>query len=77
MAVHKHGKPIADSGIYSRLVAEGKVRLTSFTTDDIDRRPVYPSDWPGSPIQTILAMSDDDATREGEMTRILGGDRQV
>lgn len=41
-----------------------RVRLTSFTTDDIDRRPVYASDRPGSPVATILAMKDEDATRD-------------
>lgn len=81
VTVTKRGKPIAvlvpatgRLGRYSQLVAEGKVRLTSFTTDDIDRRPVYASDRPGSPIQTIIDMKDEDASREAEMRRVLGGE---
>jgi prevent-host-death family protein len=80
VTVTKRGKPIAilvpasgRLGRYSQLVAEGKVRLTSFTTDDIDRRPMYATDRPGSPIQTILDMKDEDATRDVDMHRALGG----
>jgi prevent-host-death family protein len=80
VTVTKRGKPIAilvpasgRLGRYSQLVAEGKVRLTSFTTDDIDRRPRYATDRPGSPIQTILDMKDEDATRDADMHRVLGG----
>jgi hypothetical protein len=61
VTVPQRGKPIAASGKYSRLVAEGKVRLSPFTTDDIDRRPMYTSDRPGSLIQTIIDMQDEDA----------------
>lgn len=83
VTVTKRGKPIAilvpasgRLGRYAPLVAEGKVRLTSFTTDDLDRRPVYATERPGSPIQTILAMKDEDATREAGMRRVLGGERE-
>lgn len=48
------------------------IRLTPFTTDDIDRRPVYASDRPGSPIATILAMKNEDATREAGIHRAIG-----
>lgn len=66
MTVSKRDKPTAvpvpaSVRRYSRLAAEGKVRLTPFTTDDIDRRPVYASARPGSPIQTVIDMKDDDA----------------
>ncbi|MDN3243522.1 type II toxin-antitoxin system Phd/YefM family antitoxin [Glycomyces tritici] len=81
VTVTKRGKPIAilvpasgHLGRYSQLVAEGRVRLTSFTTDDLDRRPRYRSDRPGNPIQTILDMKDEDAGREADMHRILGGE---
>jgi hypothetical protein len=49
-----------------------RVRLTSFTTDDIDRRPVYASDRPGSPVATILAMKDEEATRDTAIRRVIG-----
>lgn len=62
MTVPQRGKPIVASGRYARLVAEGKVRLSPFTTDDIDRRPVYTGDRPGSPIQTIIDMQDEDTS---------------
>jgi hypothetical protein len=49
------------------------IRATPFTTDDIDRRPVYASDRSGSPIATILAMKDEDATRDAAIHRAIGG----
>ena len=38
---------------------------------------MYATDRPGSPMQTIIDMKDEDATCEAEMRRILGRNEQV
>ncbi|THV42904.1 type II toxin-antitoxin system Phd/YefM family antitoxin [Glycomyces buryatensis] len=81
VTVTKRGRPIAillpasdRLGKYTELVKSGQLQLASFTTDDIDRRPLHQTDQPDSPIQTILDMRDADAERETEMLRMLTGD---
>ena len=61
MTVTKRGEPIAivtpvvgPMGKYAKLVAEGKVRLKAFTTDDIDQLSFFdPGD--DDPLATLLA----------------------
>lgn len=69
MTTVERGEPstAARSRDYADLVAAGKIRLTPFTTDDLDRRPTYVSDRAGCPIQTILDMKEADVrpSREG------------
>jgi len=70
MTVTKRGEPIAiitpatgTMGKYAKLVAEGKLRLSRFTTDDIRSFVRHPTEVERSPIQTILDMRDEDAER--------------
>ncbi|WP_199037700.1 type II toxin-antitoxin system Phd/YefM family antitoxin [Glycomyces salinus] len=83
VTVTKHGQPVAvvvpasgNLGKYAKLVAEGKLRLAPYTGKDIEDFPRYKTDRPGSPMQTILDMREEDAEREEEMHRLLGGKQE-
>lgn len=69
MTVTKRGEPIAvispaggPLGKYAKLVAEGRIRLKSFTTDDIDQLSYFdPGDY--DPVARLLAERDEDYER--------------
>lgn len=48
---------------YAELVAQGRPRLTSVTTDDLARIPHHPPPEGPEPIDVLLAMRDDDGGR--------------
>lgn len=84
MTITKRGMPIAivapamgDMGKYAPLVSDGRLKLKSFTTEDIRTIKRHKTDREGSPIQTILDMRDDGATRDQALRALPDGDERA
>lgn len=67
LTVTRHGKVVAilvpangTLGRYAELVAQGRLRLKSITTDDLAHIPHYPPPEGPDPLDTLLAMREED-----------------
>lgn len=70
LTVTRHGQVIAivvpasgSLGRYSGLVARGQIKLKTFTTDNLASLPRYTPSGDADPLDTLLAMRDEDADR--------------